>query len=58
LKKLVRSIHSEASRRAAASNGCVKLTILAAALFAWTYIAEYKLLIGLESSQVFFERMP
>jgi hypothetical protein len=36
----------------------LKLLVLAAALFAWAYVAESKLIIGLESSQSVFERIP
>jgi hypothetical protein len=62
LQKLVRRMHAWgrwcAVVFAKAGGGHLKLVILAAALFAWAYVAESRLIIGLESSQEIFKRIP
>lgn len=56
LRGLVRSIRVLA--RTSGGGGRLKLVILAAALFAWAYVAESRLIIGLEESQESFVRFP
>lgn len=62
LKESVRRVHSFAKSCLVivekVGGGHLKLLILAAALFAWAYVAESRLIIGLESSQEVFERIP
>lgn len=62
LSSLVRRIHSWGGwclvYLGKAGGGRLKLLILAAALFAWAYVAESRLILGLESSQQIFERIP
>ena len=62
LLSLVRGIHSWGRwclvYFGKAGGGRLKLFILAAVLFAWAYVAESRLIIGLESSQGVFERIP
>lgn len=62
LRNLVGYIHSRGKSCllifARAGGRHLKLLILAAALFAWAYVAESRLIIGLESSQEIFERIP
>jgi hypothetical protein len=55
LRNLARFIRAWAR---ASSAGYLKLVILAAILFAWAYVAEFRLIIGLESSQGSIVRFP
>lgn len=62
LQNLLRCVHSWGKSClvffAKTGGGHLKLLFLAAALFAWAYVAESRLIIGLESSQEVFERIP